>query len=155
MPYRVYDGYGSWTEQPDTIYDGYGSWIRNPALPPEYDGYGGFWNKETDPNWIAPPAPEASPPVAAPAPEPAPAPVAPPIEAPIVAPAAAAPVTPAADPNAPLGPAISAGSPISSGSKLQTTTGDKLASSLLTPPSNWDSYGKPKSGASGSLSVTK
>jgi len=155
MPYRVYDGYGSWTEQPDTIYDGYGSWIRNPALPPEYDGYGGFWNKETDPNWIAPPAPEASPPVAAPAPEPAPAPVAPPIVAPAAA-APAAPAAPAVDPNAPLGPAISAGSPISSGSKLQTTTGDQLAATLLAPPSNWDAQGKQKaSNTQGSLSISK
>lgn len=155
MPYSVYDGYGSWRIEPDEIYDGYGSMIRNPALPPDYDGYGGFWNRETDPNWIPPEAPPAPAPIAAPE-EPAPAPVAPPVEAPIVAPAAAAPVTPAADPNAPLGPAISAGSPISSGSKLQTTTGDKLASTLLAPPSNWDAQGKQKaSNTQGSLSISK
>jgi hypothetical protein len=154
MPYRTYDGYGTWTVQPDTIYDGYGSWIRNPALPAEYDGYGNFWNKDTDPNWIPPEAPPAPAPVLAPEPEapaPAPAPVAPPIVAPAAAPAPAAPVV---DPNAPLGPAISAGSPIGTGSKL-TTTGDKLASTLLAPPSNWDAQGKPKASASGSLSLTK
>jgi hypothetical protein len=147
MGFKVYDGYGGWRDEPDMIYDGYGGMIRNPALPPSYDGYGTFWTGG-DPD----PIPEA--PVAAPE-APAPAPVAPPIEAPIVAPAAAAPVTPAVDPNAPLGPAISAGSPIGTGSKI-TTTGDKLAATLLAPPSNWDAQGKQKaSNTQGSLSLTK
>jgi hypothetical protein len=152
MPYRTYDGYGTWTTQPDTIYDGYGSWIRNPALPPDYDGYGNFWNKETDPNWIAPETPAAAP-APAPAPEaPAPAPVAPPVEAP-VAPAAAAPVTPAVDPNAPLGDPISAGFPVVS--KLQTTpasTGAKLAQTIVSP--DFAAGTKPIT-AGGSLSITK
>jgi hypothetical protein len=153
MPYRTYDGYGTWTTQPDTIYDGYGGWIRNPALPPDYDGYGNFWNKETDPNWIPPEAPAAAP--EAPAPEaPAPAPVAPPIDAPIAAPAAAAPVTPAVDPNAPLGAPISAGTPVTS--KLQTTptsTGAKLAQTIVSPDFAATSQ-KPVT-AGGSISVTK
>jgi len=143
MPYRVYDGYGGNRIEPDEIYGGYGSMIRNPALPPDYDGYGGFWNRELDPNWIPPEEP-AAPVVAAPAPAPeapAPAPVAPPV----AEPAPVAPAAPVVDPRAPLGPAISAGVGIDSGLQPQTT-GSRLAQTML----------KPNAGnTAGSINITK
>jgi hypothetical protein len=97
------------------------------------------------------PAPAPAPdPYVAPA-APAPAPVAPPVEAP--APAAPAPVEP-------LGPAISAGIPVTSPLKptaagAPISTGALLAKSVVTPQ-NWQSQQKQKAANSaGSINVTQ